>query len=151
MSAEIEIISAGTDQVEQIAPLFDAYRVWYGRTSDLNGARNFLSQRLRQGESVIFLAKSDGRPVGFTQLYPLFSSVSMGSAWLLNDLFVVESMRRCGVGTELLEAAAEFGRQTGALRLHLQTAPDNSAAQAVYQRHGWVRDDEYLCFTLNLA
>lgn len=150
MSKSAEIINVTESQVEEVAALFDAYRVWYGSPSDMDGARNFLSQRLRNNESVIFLARDDGKPVGFTQLYPMFSSVSMGDVWVLNDLFVTESARRTGVGTQLLESAAEFGRQTGAIRLVLQTSIKNHAAQSAYARHGWVKDDEFYYYSLAL-
>lgn len=150
MTNPIEIVAVTEQDVELVAPLFDAYRVWYGSPSDLDGARNFLSQRLRQNESVIFAALQNDVGVGFTQLYPTFSSVSMGTVWILNDLFVAESVRRQGVGTLLLETAAQFGRETGAIRLELQTGLTNEFAQAAYEKHGWVRDDVFCYYSLPL-
>lgn len=151
MSDEVEIRPAEMTDLEGATLLFDAYRVWYGAASDPDGARNFLSQRIRNNESVIFLARKQEQPIGFTQLYPMFSSVSLGSTWVLNDLFVVESARRHGVGKLLLETAAEFGRQMGALRLELQTGIQNDAAQRAYEAHDWVRDTEYYHYTLPLT
>ena len=150
MSQEVEIVSVTESHLEEVASLFDAYRVWYGMPSDIDGARNFLGARLRQSESVIFMAQLDGDAIGFTQLYPMFSSVKMGPAWVLNDLFVAESARRRGVATALLEAAAEFGRQVGAIRLDLETELDNTQAQTAYERHGWVRDSRFCCYSLAL-
>jgi GNAT superfamily N-acetyltransferase len=114
--------------LELIVPLFDAYRQFYERAQDLALAREFLRERLERDHSVIFLAlRSDGTAVGFTQLYPSFSSASARRIFILNDLFVDPGARRSGVGQQLLEAAAEFGRSAGAARL---TPFDGS-----YQRH----------------
>lgn len=151
MRDDLEIIHATQADLEDAAALFDAYRVWYGSRSDLDGARNFLAQRLRHGESELFMARVGVEAVGFAQLYPVFSSVSMGPVWILNDLYVVESCRRTGVGTVLLEAAAEFGRQTGAIRLELATGVDNRAAQQAYAAHGWVKNEDFLHYSLPLT
>jgi GNAT superfamily N-acetyltransferase len=132
-----------TDEVELVAPLFDAYRQFYGRPSDLDGARRFLAERLARGESVIFAVIEDGRALGFTQLYPSFSSVSMKPIWILNDLFVAAEARRRGVGTRLLKAAREHAERTGAVRLVLSTAVTNATAQAAYERDGWKRDTTF--------
>src|SRR5881392_3693270 len=91
-----------------LAPLFDAYRRFYGQPGDVPRADAFLRERLARGESVALLAERDGDIVGFTQLYPLFSSVRTSRLWLLNDLFVAEHARRSGVARALLDAAATF-------------------------------------------
>ena len=93
--------------LEALAPLFDGYRQFYGRTPDLPAARAFLSDRFEHGESVVFIAHAAAAPVGFTQLYPSFSSVSLARTFILNDLFVVAGQRRGGVGSALLRAATD--------------------------------------------
>jgi GNAT superfamily N-acetyltransferase len=151
MPADHEVIHATVNDIEAIAPLFDQYRVWYGMESDLNGARNFLSHRLQNSESVVFLAVVDTTPVAFAQLYPLFSSVSMESVWLLNDLFVSEANRKQGIGTTMLETIAQFGRETGALRIELATEVDNFAAQTLYKSRGWQQNETFLHYSLPLT
>ena len=94
--------------------LFDAYRVFYSQPSDPARARDFLRERMGAGESVVLLAMLDGRAAGFTQLYPLFSSVRTARLWLLNDLFVDPAARRRGVAQALMHAAADFARGEGA-------------------------------------
>ena len=76
--------------LDQVAPLFDAYRQFYDCPPDLPLARRFIGERLQGGDSVIFLARDGPLPLGFVQLYPLFTSSSPvpGRLWLLNDLFV---------------------------------------------------------------
>ena len=151
MTTDIEIVHAQPAHADAIAPMFDSYRCWYGMQSDPEGARYFISQRLIQNESEIFFARHQEEILGFTQLYPLFSSVSMDRIWLLNDLFIAETARRTGVGTLLLQTAAEFARSLGALRLQLETKHDNLAAQAAYEALGWQRDSEFFNYTLDLT
>ena len=137
--------------LELIVPLFDAYRQFYERAQDLALAREFLRERLERDHSVIFLAlRSDGTAVGFTQLYPSFSSASARRIFILNDLFVDPGARRSGVGQQLLEAAAEFGRSAGAARLTLSTAHTNATAQSLYEAQGWRRDEVFRSYDLPL-
>jgi GNAT superfamily N-acetyltransferase len=143
----MQIKRATISDLDGAAPLFDAYRQFYGQRSDLAAARAFLDERLRRDESVIFLAVADGQPsgeaLGFTQLYPSFSSVSLKRLWVLNDLFVDPNVRRGGVGRRLLERAREWAIETGAKGLVLTTAVDNSTARALYESCGWQRDDAF--------
>ena len=131
-------------------PLFDAYRRFYRQPSDLRHARSFLRARLDRKESVILLALDQSEAVGFTQLYPSFSSVSMARIFILNDLFVSPEARGKGVGSALLAAAADFGKQAGAVRLALTTETSNTVAQSVYERMGWVRDTTFYTYELTL-
>jgi ribosomal protein S18 acetylase RimI-like enzyme len=137
--------------VHAVAPLFDAYRQFYGKPADLELARVFITERLANGESTVFLAEDCKRgPVGFVQLYPSFSSVSAGRVFVLNDLFVAPEARRGNVARSLMHAAVEFGRRKGALRLSLSTAKTNETAQALYESEGWVRDEQYYHYSLTL-
>lgn len=148
----IEIRLASLPDLPKLAPLFDAYRVFYGRASDLPLARAFLMDRIVHDQSVSFVAeRADGELVGFVQLYPSFSSVSAARIFVLNDLYVAPAARRTGVASRLLEAAATHARSTGAVRMSLSTAVDNHAAQALYARHGWVRDDAFYSYDLALT
>ena len=129
-----------------LAPLFDGYRQFYGRESDLAAAESFLRDRFDHGESAVFLAHAETGPVGFTQLYPSFSSVSLARVFILNDLFVAASHRRTGVGSELLRVAVEYARSLGAVRVTLNTDVQNAAAQATYEAAGWKRDRQYYAY-----
>ncbi len=133
--------------LEQIVPLFDAYRQFYGRTPDLQGARSFLLERFAHQQSVIFVALSDrGDAVGFTQLFPSFSSTAMARTFILNDLFVDPGSRRSRVGWELLEVATSYARAVGAVRLTLSTGISNAEAKALYASHGWHPDEQFHVF-----
>ena len=94
----MEIRLAHMDDLDEVTRLFDRYRIFYGQVSDLDAAREFIKMRFQQGDSTIFIALDQLRGVGFTQLYPSFSSALMKRLWILNDLFVEETARRQGVG-----------------------------------------------------
>jgi GNAT superfamily N-acetyltransferase len=147
----IHVRRAAFVDLDALTSLFNAYRVFYGQHSGPAAARDFLAARLQHNESVILLAEHDNTAAGFTQLYPMFSSVSMARTWVLNDLFVVADARRAGVARALLDAAADFARKDGALRLELETTPDNAGAQALYRKTGWRDYDGTLRFHLPLA
>ena len=139
------------DDLEAVVPLFDAYRQFYKQPSDPLAARVFLRDKFNHGESVIFLAWDGSTPVGFTQLFPSFSSVSMARVFLLNDLFVAPGHRRQGVGALLLDAAVQYGRSMGAVRLSLTTNIANLTAQATYEAQGWKRDEAFYAYHYALA
>lgn len=136
--------------LDTLAPLFDAYRRYYEQPADLARARGFLAARLQRDESAVLLAELDGVAAGFTQLYPSFSSVRAARVWVLNDLYVEASARRRGVAQALLQAAVNFARDDGAIRLVLETRPDNHAAQALYVAQGWQHYDDTWRYQLPL-
>lgn len=137
------IRKATIEDIDGVAVLFDAYRVWYHQTPDPEKAKQFLSDRFRNAESVVFVAEHDEKLVGFTQLYRIFSSVSMSNAWLLNDLFVIDGERGKGIASGLLNAARQHGCETGSKWLMLQTACDNTAAQSLYEKNGWRKETDH--------
>lgn len=145
----IEIIQASLEHVEVLTPLFDGYRQFYKQPSNLNGARRFLSERLANKESVIFLASNEQEGLGFVQLYPTFSSIALKRLWILNDLYVLPDARRQGIGRALLKRAQQFASETGAKGLVLETAIDNPA-QNLYRLMGYQRDQEFYSYYLNL-
>ena len=136
--------------VDLVAPLFDAYRQFYACSPDLELARRFLGERLARGESVVFVAVLDGTGVGFTQLYPTFTSIGANRAWILNDLYVSPAARRQGVGRQLMDAARRFAEESGAAWLELATAKDNDRAQALYRGCGYKKDEAYDRYKLTL-
>lgn len=151
MAGGVQVRRAALADLEALAVLFDGYRQFYLQAPDLEGARAFLAERLTRAESVIFIATDDAGAAGFTQLYPSFTSTGMARIYILNDLFVTPEARGRGVGGALLRQAAEFGHSEGAVRLALSTAVDNRAAQAVYEREGWKRDEAFFTYQLTLG
>jgi ribosomal protein S18 acetylase RimI-like enzyme len=149
-SRGVEIRQATVEDLDLLLPLFDAYRQFYRQPSEPERARGFLLDRLANNQSVIFLAFAGFAAVGFTQLYPSFSSGAMAPIYVLNDLFVVPEARRCGAASALLHAAAGHGRRVGAVRLVLSTEVTNTPAQSLYESTGWQRDTAFCVYQLAL-
>jgi len=145
---------ARSEDTDRVAPLFDAYRQFYGSAPDLAGARAFIAQRLGRAESVILLAfesagGSEGTDaVGFAQIYPSFSSVSLGPILVLNDLFVLPSWRRSGVARSLIEETARHAARVGAIRIHLSTQSTNAPALRLYRSLDFIADREFTHLSL---
>lgn len=140
----VNVRAASAADLELIVPLFDAYRQFYRQEPNEALARRFLSERFKNHESTILLACPEGGGVvGFTQLFPSFSSTLAARSLILNDLFVAPAARRKGVGGLLLRAAVDFARSRGAIRLTLATEVTNHAAQALYEAEGWIRDSDF--------
>jgi len=137
----MEICTVTLATIGEVVPLFNAYREFYGQQANLGQAEQFLTERLNKEESVIFLAYLDAQPVGFVQLYPVFSSVAMKKAFILNDLFVAEHARKRGVAQGLIEQCYSYCLQKDARYIALETATDNVRAQKLYEKLGMKIDD----------
>ncbi|MDH3650304.1 MAG: GNAT family N-acetyltransferase [Saprospiraceae bacterium] len=142
----MKIVEGNLDLVPPIAILFDAYRVWYGQEANLAAATTFLHDRLRKQESVLYAAMEGDRPVGFTQLYPLFSSTRMARLWLLNDLYVHPESRGKGISIKLIERAKTLTRDTGAAGLSLETERNNQIGNQLYPRTNFEVDTEHFYY-----
>jgi ribosomal protein S18 acetylase RimI-like enzyme len=146
----MNICLAQTKHMDDLATLFDQYRVFYNQTSDLASAKQFLSERFQQCDSVIFVAEDEQSMAGFTQLYPSFSSVSMQRVWILNDLFVAEAYRQQGVASLLMDAAEQYAADSGAIRIVLATQMTNTTAQKLYESRHYVKDEAFYHYALRL-
>ncbi len=137
---------ADTDDVSAILPLFIAYHHFYNVQSNADDCRRFLHERLMRNESIIFVAESNTKALGFTQLYPTFSSLAMKPSFVLYDLFVVEQARGQGIADQLMAAAEAFAQQQGAHEIMLQTAHTNVTAQALYEKRGYQRENAFYTY-----
>ena len=137
--------------LDDLARLFDSYRIFYGQQPDVVLARSFVLERLRHLQSTFIIAVSNDKAIGFAQLFPSFSSLRAARTFILNDLFVTPEARGTGAGKALLSAAADYGKALGAASLTLSTAHDNSAAQSLYEAMGWSRETSFVSYNLALA
>jgi GNAT superfamily N-acetyltransferase len=137
----MEVFQARFEHLEEVSKLFDEYRVFYKQSSDLEAARVFMQERFQKSDSTVFVARDDELIVGYTQLYPSFSSVALKRVWILNDLFVKETYRKQGVAKLLMSAVESFARETGAVRINLSTEVFNMTAQSLYKSFGYIKDE----------
>ncbi len=139
----MEIIRANLEHLDKLTPLVDAYRQFYKQPSDLGAVKAYLQERLSNNQCVVFIAYEGEEALGFTLLYHHYTTVALGHVWLLNDLFTTPEARRKGVGEALLNHAAEFAKADGGKRIWLRTATDNFTAQALYEKVGYKRDEQF--------
>lgn len=144
----MEIHLAKREDLEEVVPLFGAYLQFYGKEFDSAKSRDFLEERLKAKDSVIFIARvrESGRVAGFAQLYASWSSLAQRKSWILNDLYVGFDFRRKGLAKELVQACMKFSNESGAKGLTLQTSRENHEAQSLYRVLGWLRDEEFITY-----
>lgn len=146
----IEIIQATIERLDDISLLFDRYRVFYRQPSDLSSAKEFIQQRLLNEDAVILMAIEKDLAVGYTQLFPSWSSVSMQRVWILNDLYVLPEARNRGIARALMSAARDLAISTNAVRLLLATEATNTIGQKLYESMGYRQLDEFYHYVLVL-
>ncbi len=140
----MNVYQADIDDLNDLAVLFDGYRVFYEQESDVEAASKFLRERIEKEESVIFISRDEyGQATGFTQLYPLFSSTRMKRLWVLNDLYVAPEFRGMGFSKALIERAKQLCKDTVAAGMYLETAKTNDIGNQLYPRTGWTLDEEH--------
>lgn len=140
----MKIRTANISDVPKTALLFDAYRVFYEKESDVPAAATFLSERINKNESVIYIAETEGGDLaGFVQLYPIFSSTRMKRLWLLNDLYVKSEYRGRHISIALLDQAKALARETMSAGLILETAKSNMIGNQLYPATGFELDEDH--------
>ncbi len=139
----MKIVKLEVDQIDQVVELFDKYRVFYKQESDIELGRSYLTERLSNKESIVFLGtmeEVEGQvPVGFALLYANFSSLEAKRNWHLGDLYVEEAYRKNGYGEILINIAIEYAKMDKASYISLNTAEDNFNAQRLYESRGFKR------------
>ncbi len=147
----MRIIQATLEHLGLLAPLFVKYREFYGQLPYPDTSRRFLEKRLERGESVIYLAlpdDDDTRLMGFCQLYPSFSSLSLKRVWIVNDIYVAEDFRRMLVADNLMREAKKMAKETNAVRLRVSTSIGNEVAKKTYESMGFREDTEFKNYIL---
>lgn len=145
MSA-VSVRQAVLSDLDELARLFGEYRAFQGKSPEPERELAFLRARFDHGESVVFLASDAASPVGFGQLYPIYSSVSLARVFVLNDLFVRQAGRRKGVASRLLAEIEAYAWAMGAARITLNVARDNLPGQELYEARGWTQDDQFFMY-----
>jgi ribosomal protein S18 acetylase RimI-like enzyme len=148
----VTVQRATLENTKEIGELFNSYRVFYQQDSDVKASTAFIFERLTNAESIIFYASNEqGEILGFTQLYPAFSSISAKKSLVLNDLFVAANARRLGVARKLMNAAKDFALNTDINGLSLETALDNINAQALYESLDYKKETGFYNYYLDLT
>jgi ribosomal protein S18 acetylase RimI-like enzyme len=146
------IRKATLQDLDQLTTLFDQYLVFYKKPSNIEKHKSFLKERIENNEAIIFLAFDDEikeKAIGFTLIYPTFSSILLSKILILNDLYVDSTIRNNGTGEKLILKTVELAKELGVKLVRLRTAKNNIIAQGLYHKMGFIRDD--LVYTYDLA
>ncbi|WJN58953.1 GNAT family N-acetyltransferase [Pseudomonas sp. SO81] len=149
----MRIVQATLEHLDLLTPLFIKYREFYGELPFPDSSRKFLETRLKRKESVIYLALADeeDKLLGYCQLFPSYSSLSLKRVWILNDIFVAEDARRMLVADRLLQTAKQMAKETNAVRMRVATSVSNEVAQKTYESIGFREDTRFKNYTLELG
>ena len=146
------IRKATIKDLDQLTALFDQYLLFYKKPSNVEKHKSYLRERIENNEAIIFMAFDDElteKAIGFTLIYPTFSSILLNKILILNDLYVDSTIRNNGTGEKLILKTVELAKELDVKLVRLRTAKNNIIAQGLYHKMGFVRDE--LVYTYDLA
>lgn len=130
------MIEAVSDKnLDEVLPLIRAYQEFY-KVAGISDSKNhaFFSQFSEANPAGCqFLFREAGLVCGFATVYFSYASSITEKVAVLNDLYTTPEMRGRGIGKQLIEHCRHFAQKQGAARLQWVTAPDNEAAQKLYE------------------
>ena len=145
------ILRASQNHLDELARLFNLYRIFYEEKSNYQKAYNFIRSRMENEESVIYVAiDEDDQLRGFVQLYPSFCSVALIPIMILYDLYVDKNHRGEGIGRALMNQASKHAKDNDFKRLELSTAITNVIGQSLYESLNYQRDKDFYHYALEL-
>ncbi|KIE05690.1 hypothetical protein NF27_DN00060 [Candidatus Jidaibacter acanthamoeba] len=147
----LELRAVTAKDLESLSVLFDKYRTFYKKESDISSAKKFLETRLMNNDSKIFILENNetASSVGFAQLYPCFTSVGLQRTYILNDLYIIPEYRNQGIGKCVLDFIHQYCMEEGAQKVSLMTAKDNIHAQKLYEKKGYILDTTFKHYNLH--
>nr|WP_315258024.1 GNAT family N-acetyltransferase [uncultured Flavobacterium sp.] len=144
---------ANIQDLDQLTKLFDQYVVFYKSPSNYEKHHSFLKERLENNEATVFVAFDNENPnkiIGFALNYITFSSLALNKIVILNDLFVDSSARKKGVGEKLILETVALAKEIDSHTIRLRTAKSNTAAQKLYHKMGFIREDYLYSYDLTI-
>ncbi|MCH2542459.1 MAG: GNAT family N-acetyltransferase [Alphaproteobacteria bacterium] len=148
---EFEIIKANVNHIKQVGELFDLYRQFYKYVSNINESTDYISERMKNNESIIFFATNKQKEaMGFVQLYETFGSLDLGKIIILYDLYVKKDHRKNKIGRQLMLKSHEYAKKINAKRIQLSTATDNFIGQSLYESLGYVKDADFYTYDFEI-
>lgn len=148
---DIKIINAGVEYLDEITELFNQYMIFYKKSLNELKYKEYLKKRIENNEAQVYLAIKDKNiPLGFVLNYYSFSSVSLGKTVVLNDLFVKPEYRKKGIAEKLINSSFKLAKEVNAIRVDLGTARDNYVAQKLYERIGFMKDEEFYSYSYEI-
>lgn len=143
VSYELIVRQATIKDLPKIVPIFDSYREYFKQQKNPLKVESFLFEKFVHLESVIFIAEQESEVIGFAQLYPIFSSLSLERVWLLNDFYISEEYRNNGIGKQLFAKVKEFTLLTKSKGIELSVEHTNRKDWKFWEKQGFRIDDEF--------
>lgn len=137
----MQVREAKLYDLKNLSVLFNSYRMFYGKESDIRVAEEFLRSRIENKDSKIFICEFNNELSGFVQLYPIFSSTRVSKYWLLNDLFVDINKRGKGYSKLLIERSKELVIESKACGIMLETEKSNDIGNLLYPSTGFKKNE----------
>ena len=137
----MQVREAKLSDLKNLSVLFNSYRMFYGKESDLKVAEEFLRSRIENKDSKIFICEFNNELSGFVQLYPIFSSTRVSKYWLVNDLFVDINKRGKGYSKLLIERSKELVIESKACGMMLETEKSNNIGNMLYPSTGFKKNE----------
>ena len=148
---KFEIIKANVNHIKQVGELFDLYRQFYKYVSNIKDSTDYISERMKNNESIIFFATNKQKEaMGFVQLYETFGSLDLGKIIILYDLYVKKDHRKNKIGRQLMLKSHEYAKKINAKRIQLSTATDNFIGQSLYESLGYVKDADFYTYDFEI-
>jgi GNAT superfamily N-acetyltransferase len=133
----IEVRAAREDELEELLPLMRAYCDFYESSPTDEGVMDMARTLIGDpSQGAVFVARQDGRAIGFATLDWKWSMLKGARIGYLEDLFVDPDARGAGTADALIRICADRCRELGLPAMEWLTAPDNHRAQKVYDRTG---------------
>lgn len=84
-----------------------------------------------------YILETEGKTVGFGLTAKTYSREAGGKVLWLEELFVLEEYRSCGLGKEFFAMAEADAREKGFARIRLEVEEENVRARTLYERLGY--------------
>lgn len=148
----MKIVDNKLKYIEQLVGVVEEYREFCGFSRSPERTALFFRRLLKKKESSTFLAvdEQSDEVMGFVNLYPSYSTLSLKRLWILNDLGVAKCYQGQGVASFLIQKAVSFAKSTDAVRIELKTQKSNGNAQKLYKSLGFSVDGENIYYTVPL-
>lgn len=105
------------------------------RTTTPDQESKKISDLLESGNSMMFVAETDGQIVGFLAAHGGWAIRNKHRAHLV--IGILQQFTGQGIGTKLFTAMEQWARENGITRLELTVVTENAAAIALYQKMGF--------------
>ena len=96
-----------------------------------------LHRIMRETTGELLVAESDQEIVGLIHQIFFLDPVHAGLNSYITSLFVKESHRKKGIGSQLLQKAIESAKKKGVIEVHVDTEENNVRATEFYQKSGF--------------